>query len=121
MLTWFSIATVTVLKQLNRDTLCQISMLRSFTEPEEVEVAAVPDGLAADFCKNQILICWNFAETNKKWRQEFRVFFSFRRIFLPITIFFFIFCLDFCGEKKIGDIDLAGRKLTLTFQLKNKH
>ena len=44
MLTWFSIATVTVLEQLNRDTLCQISMLRSFTEPEEVEVAAVPDG-----------------------------------------------------------------------------
>ena len=104
MLTWFSIATVTVLEQLNRDTLCQISMLRSFTEPEEVEVAAVPDGLAADFCKNQILICWNFAETNKKWRKEFRVFFV-STIFLPITIFF-IFCLDFSGEKKLETLTL---------------
>ena len=116
MLTWFSIASVTVLEQLNRDILCQISMLRSFTEPEEVEVAAVPDGLAADFCKNQILICWNFAETNKKWRQEqeFRVFFV-------STIFFFHFLSRLLRRKKIGDIDLAGRKLTLTFQLKNKH
>ena len=99
MLTWFSIATVTVLKQLNRDILCQISMLRSFTEPEEVEVAAVPDGLAADFCKNQILICWNFAETNKKWRQEFRVFFV-------STIFFHFLSRLLRRKKKLETLTL---------------